>query len=346
MWDPRAGSCSATSRRRRLRVVAVGRGNAGDRASPGHRRDRAPRRGGLIVSAATSATRDRARGEVTVLLDPSAPAASGFNDLTTDEAGRIYVGSLCTSPFDPAQPKAGAGLAPRDRPRWVDAAVADDIKLTNGLGFSPDGRRLYHSDIRDNMVGVYDVRADGGVGARRLFARIDPAFPTASRSPRTARSGWRRPRRRGAACSTPPGASEAHRVPQSGVTSLCFGGDDLRDLYVVTGEEGVAPHAAAASSSSAPPSPACPSPHPGSGSPGSGLEMTRFATPGSDPGVAKCCISGPDCGDPATCGREHRDRRAAFARLEDQRTAWPILIASRSQSTMLVIIVGPSSSVT
>jgi gluconolactonase len=28
------------------------------------------------------------------------------------------------------------------------------------------------------------------------------------------------------------------QVPQPGVTSLCFGGDDLRDLYVVTGTVG------------------------------------------------------------------------------------------------------------
>jgi gluconolactonase len=27
-------------------------------------------------------------------------------------------------------------------------------------------------------------------------------------------------------------------VPQPGVTSLCFGGDDLRDLYIVTGTVG------------------------------------------------------------------------------------------------------------
>ena len=37
--------------------------------------------------------------------------------------------------------------------------LSDGVMLTNGLGFSPDGKRLYHSDARAPLVRVYDVDA-------------------------------------------------------------------------------------------------------------------------------------------------------------------------------------------
>ena len=43
--------------------------------------------------------------------------------------------------------------------------ISDGILLTNGLGFSPDGQRLYHSDARAGLVRVYEVASDGKVGA-------------------------------------------------------------------------------------------------------------------------------------------------------------------------------------
>ena len=50
--------------------------------------------------------------------------------------------------------------------------LSDGILLTNGLGFSPDGRRLYHSDARAPLVRVYDVKEDGSVGQWRKFASL------------------------------------------------------------------------------------------------------------------------------------------------------------------------------
>jgi gluconolactonase len=58
----------------------------------------------------------------------------GFNDLTTDAMGRIYVGSLCLDPFKPDQRTP--------RPGWLHVIdtdgssrrLADNVLLTNGLG--------------------------------------------------------------------------------------------------------------------------------------------------------------------------------------------------------------------
>ncbi len=197
--------------------------------------------GGLIVSGRNVAYKGPASRDTAVLLDRDAELGIvGFNDLTTDARGRIYVGSLCSSPFEPAQQRS-------PKPGWLHVIdtdgssrrIADNILLTNGLGFSPDGARLYHSDSRANIVGAYDVRGDGSVGQRRTFARVDEGIPDGLA---VAEDGavWVAAARGGAVVVFEPDGRERERIPcpLPMVTSLCFGGDDLRDLYVVTGAEG------------------------------------------------------------------------------------------------------------
>ena len=55
--------------------------------------------------------------------------------------------------------------------------LSDGVMLTNGLGFSPDGERLYHSDARAPLVRVYDVAA--GRLARPVAHIRRPSAPTA-----------------------------------------------------------------------------------------------------------------------------------------------------------------------
>jgi len=200
--------------------------------------------GGLIVSGRNVGYKGPARAETVVLLDRDAGAGIvGFNDLTTDAAGRIYVGSLCSSPFDSARQQAPTpGWLHVVDPDGTSRRLAGDILLTNGLGFSPDGRRLYHSDSRAGIVGVYDVAADGSVGPRRTFARIEPGIPDGLAVSEDG-AVWVAAARGGAVVVLAPDGRERERIPcpQPMVTSVCFGGADLRDLYIVTGEEGGPP---------------------------------------------------------------------------------------------------------
>ena len=193
--------------------------------------------GGLVVGGRNIAWVGE-DGETRVLLDPGViEGAIGFNDLTTDHAGRIYVGSLCYRVF--ADPPKPGFLHVIDLDGSM-RTLSDGIMLTNGLGFSPDGTRLYHCDARASLVRVYDVDADGSVGPWRQFATLGEGHVADGMKVAADGSVWVADARGGRVAVFEPDG--AHRmdvaVPLPMVTSLCFAGDDLKDLYVVTGSEG------------------------------------------------------------------------------------------------------------
>jgi xylono-1,5-lactonase len=194
---------------------------------------------GLVVGGRDIAFVRLADGVTTPLLALDAiPGATGFNDLTTDAAGRIYVGSLAFRVFGNEEPKPGH-LHVIDLDGSM-RTLSDGVMLTNGLGFSPDGRRLYHSDARAAIVRVYEVGADGAVGPWRQFASLAPnGVPDGLKVARDG-SVWVADAHGGrvAVFNANGTHRQDHAVPLPMVTSVCFGGDDLRDLYVVTGSRG------------------------------------------------------------------------------------------------------------
>jgi sugar lactone lactonase YvrE len=193
--------------------------------------------GGLVVGGRNIAFKSLSDDRTVVLLDSAAiPGAIGFNDLTTDRAGRIYVGSLAFQVLRRETAKPGH-LHVIDLDGGL-RTLSDGVMLTNGLAFSPDGTRLYHSDSISDLVRVYDVRDDGSVGAWRPFATLGGAVPDGIA---TAEDGsvWVALAQGGAVAVFAPDGAERVRipVPLPMVTSVCFGGDDLGDLYVVTGSQ-------------------------------------------------------------------------------------------------------------
>ncbi len=183
------------------------------------------------VSLADHATR--------VLLDTkTADGATGFNDLTTDAKGRVYVGSLAFSVFK-GEPMKPGNLYVIDLDGGV-RRLSDGILLTNGLGFSPDGRRLYHSDARREMVRVYDVAEDGSVGHWRAFAVLGAGGVPDGLKVASDGSVWVADAHGGRVVVFAENGRHMRDipVPRPMVTSVCFGGDDMRDLYIVTGSRG------------------------------------------------------------------------------------------------------------
>lgn len=199
--------------------------------------------GGVVVSGRNVCHVDE-EGRTRVLLDPP-PGVIGFNDLTTDADGRVYVGSLRSDPFASAGERRPGELYRIDRAAGV-TELYGGVGLTNGLGFSPDGRRLYHADSAAAEVLAHEVTpGDGGARDRAVFARVDDGVPDGLAV--DAEGGvWVAVYDGGCVLRYGPDGELADRlpVPALAVTSLCFGGGDLRDLYVVTADNTDAPERA------------------------------------------------------------------------------------------------------
>ena len=196
--------------------------------------------GGLIVSGRNLSFKPYSGGAtVTVLEQDESAGVVGFNDLTTDAVGRIYAGALGASPVfdDGREPRAGdLYLVDLDGSARV---VALDVQLTNGLGFSPDGAILYHSDSRRQTVFCYSVAEDGSLGEKRPFVKTDGGSPDGLAVSEDGAVWVALAGGSGVGVYSPSGVQQdLIEIPQPMCTSLCFGGADRRDLYIVSGSDG------------------------------------------------------------------------------------------------------------
>lgn len=160
----------------------------------------------------------------------------GFNDIFTDSAGRIYVGSLRSDPFKEG-PRTPGELWRIDNAG--DAVVMyGQVGLTNGIGFSPDGKLVYHADSAGPHLIVHDVMPDGTMKNRRAIAQMTGGTIPDGLCVDEAGCIWVAVYGgRCAARYTPEGQlDDKVEVPAKAVTSVCFGGKDRRDLYIVTAD--------------------------------------------------------------------------------------------------------------
>lgn len=196
--------------------------------------------GGLVVSGRNISYKPFDGGATVTLLDRDESAGNvGYNDLTTDGEGRIYAGSLGSSPVfdDGLEPRAGnLYLIDLDGSARI---VGEDVQLTNGLGLSPDGKLLYHSDSRRQTVFCYNVAGDGSLGEKRAFVVPRHGVPDGLAVSEDGAVWVALAGARGVGVYERSGEErEFLAISQPMCTSLCFGGADLQDLYVVSGSEG------------------------------------------------------------------------------------------------------------
>ena len=195
--------------------------------------------GGLILGGKDIVFQDFAGNPARVVLgNDVTEEAIGFNDLTTDTQGRVWAGSLAFRVFA-GEPVRPGHLHVVELDGSV-RTVSDGVTLTNGLGFSPDGRTLYHSDSRIQTVRAYDIGEDGSVAPWRPFAKIGGEGIPDGLAVAQDGSVWVANAHGGCVSVFEANGTlrEEIAVPLPMVTSVCFGGDDLRDLYIVTGSRG------------------------------------------------------------------------------------------------------------
>jgi sugar lactone lactonase YvrE len=185
-------------------------------------------RGLILFDETTGQSRD-------LFVEWEGKRLNGLNDLTTNDRGSVYTGSLGFDPLS-ADKMVPGSLFRIDPPGQV-TKLWDGIQVTNGLGLSPDRKLLFHSDSPTGAVWAYDVTADGGVKDRRIFAKLPEGWPDGMAV--DAEGGlWVAAVRVGEIVRFKNDGTVRERIklPATMVTSLVFGGKELTDLYVVTAD--------------------------------------------------------------------------------------------------------------
>lgn len=87
------------------------------------------------------------------------------NDAKCDPVGRLWVGTMADDE------RQGAGSLYRVSPDWSCAPVLTGVTISNGLGWSPDGSRMYYVDSPTKAVDVldYDLGTGRAVDRRVLI---------------------------------------------------------------------------------------------------------------------------------------------------------------------------------
>lgn len=174
---------------------------------------------------------------------PYDPALERFNDGKCDAKGRFWVGTIY-EPRDPPRAalyRFGHGVLEKQ---------VESLTVTNGLAWSPNGRTIHWSDTQAHTIYAADVDpASGALSRRRVFASFAPKVPGA---PLAGYGG----RPDGAAMDaegcywaamfegqrlvrlSPDGELVGEiALPVRCPTMPCFGGADLKTLYITTARE-------------------------------------------------------------------------------------------------------------
>jgi sugar lactone lactonase YvrE len=196
-----------------------------------------PRAGGglVAVGARTLYLADDVDGDVRAVASLGDDPRVRMNDGCCDPRGRLLAGSMA---YDAA---ADAGSVLRLDADLNVTTVLPRATISNGVGFSPDGRRTYYVDTATHRIDVFDV-AEGELRGRRAFAAI-PADQGSPDGLTVAADGsvwvalWGGSAVHGYDATGGLIATIELPVPQA--SACTFGGDDLDTLYITTSAQGL-----------------------------------------------------------------------------------------------------------
>jgi len=192
-------------------------------------------RGGLVVAMRTGFHLfDLETERLTFLCHPEPDIATNrLNDGKVSPEGRFWAGTM-----DERLEKEPIGSLYRLDADHRCTRMANDVKVSNGLAWSPDGRTMYHSDSRGGAIFRYAYDPEtGSIGKREQFVSMQ--------------SEWGRPDggatdEEGCYWGCGIAAGRVNRfspagelieyvaMPVTHPTMPCFGGPDGRTLYVTS----------------------------------------------------------------------------------------------------------------
>ena len=182
--------------------------------------------------------------EITALTDAvDEPASNRLNDGKVAPDGSFWVGSMDT---DSARRRTGKLY--RVTPDGRITVKSEGYGVSNGLAWSPDGGLMYFGDTLENRIRTYRLDPDGGIVDSADF-HVAGLAGACDGSTLDA-EGYLWNARFGAGCLirfAPDGSVDARiDLPVTNPTSCCFGGSDLRTLYVTSARFGLSDAALAA----------------------------------------------------------------------------------------------------
>lgn len=117
--------------------------------------------GGFVAGMESGFCLLDATGKAEVVANPNAGRDVNFNDGKVDRQGRFWSGTMARDWESPI------GTLYRFDPDGTVHAMQEGLILSNGLGWSPDGTVMYHTDFKLRTIFAHDVDPDAGTLANR-----------------------------------------------------------------------------------------------------------------------------------------------------------------------------------
>ena len=184
---------------------------------------------------------DRHTGERVWLHRIDNPDRIRLNDGRVDRQGRFWCGSLIDNGGKGPEDELSGALFRMDHDGTLTKHL-DGIGVSNSLCWSPDGETMYFADTLQKDIWAFDYdKAAGTISDKRVFARTPEAGGPDGSTVDADGGLWNAEWGQGRIVRyTPDGAvDQVVQLPASHVTCLCFGGEDLSDLYVTTATYGL-----------------------------------------------------------------------------------------------------------
>src|SRR5690606_33136745 len=123
-----------------------------------------PRRGGgAVIAVERGFVLEDRDGHIAPLEEIWSDPTVRMNDGGCDPQGRFYTGSM---PYDL---RKGGGALYRLDPDFSVEVVLENVTISNGLDWSPDGSLAYYTDTETFRIDVFDYDPEVGLSGRRPF---------------------------------------------------------------------------------------------------------------------------------------------------------------------------------
>ncbi|MFD1804696.1 SMP-30/gluconolactonase/LRE family protein [Mixta tenebrionis] len=195
------------------------------------------REGGLVAAMRSGIwfLDEQGRPQRKVADHPGEAGKSRFNDGRVDPFGRFWCGTL----WEP-QDRNGALLCRLDSDLQLHI-IEDDLQISNGLAFSPDGRWAWHSDTSNHVIWRYPLDpVSGQIGRRELFRRFGDGLQPDGAAVDAEGFYWSAMFDGGRIVRIDPHSAEIVDeipLPVRWPTMAAFGGEDLKTLYITSSRE-------------------------------------------------------------------------------------------------------------